>query len=90
MVRVWKRISYVVSCRGKSISGVTVGLVYRVFALVPSWKFYCKLSETCLKYNVIPQHIAFYSYGIEIITNFESDWLAKILIFFTSPSVTAR
>ena len=64
--------------------------VYCVYALVPSWKFYCKLSETCLKYNLIPQHIAFYRYGIEIITNFESDWLAKILIFFTSPSVTAR
>ena len=26
MVRVGKRISYVMSCRGKSISGVTVGL----------------------------------------------------------------
>ena len=64
--------------------------VYCVYALVPSWKFYCKLSETCLKYNLIPQHISFYRYGIEIITNFESDWLAKILIFFTSPSVTAR
>ena len=64
--------------------------VYCVYALVPSWKFYGKLSETCLKYNLIPQHIAFYRYGIEIITNFESDWLAKILIFFTSPSVTAR
>ena len=64
--------------------------VYCVYALVPSWKFYCKLSETCLKYNLIPLHISFYRYGIEIITNFESDWLAKILIFFTSPSVTAR
>ena len=55
-----------------------------------SWTFHCKLSETCLRYNLIPQHIEFYRYGIEIITNFESDWLAKILIFFTSPSVTAR
>lgn len=64
--------------------------VYCVYALVPSWSFYCKLSETCLKYNLIPQHIEFYRYGIEIITNFESDWLAKILIFFTSPSVTGR
>ena len=90
MVRVWKRISYVMSCRGKSISGVTVGLGLLCLCLVPSWKFYCKLSETCLKYNLIPQHVEFYRYGIEIITNFESVWLAKILIFFTSLSVTAR
>ena len=64
--------------------------VYCVYPLVPSWNFYCKLSETCLKYNLIPQQIEFYRYGIEIITNFESDWLAKILIFFTSPSVTGE
>ena len=43
-----------------------------------------------MRYNLIPQHIEFNRYGIEIITNFESDWLVKILIFFTSLSVTAR
>lgn len=45
MVRVWKRISYVMSCRGKSVSGVTVGFAVSILKCSVG-TFHCKLSET--------------------------------------------